>query len=130
MTRMPPFQRLLAAALVLALPLAQGCSLFTGSRQSVIIAPSDPSAEVFVDGRPVGQGTVAVDLRRNRSHGVMARVGERVGTAHIGTEISTTGILDLIGGIFFLVPFIGVLGPGFYSLDADYVNVVVPAAPR
>jgi len=108
------------------LAVLPGCSLFVGSMQPVTITSSDPLAEILVDGQYVGQGAVSTELRRNRSHAVMARVGDRVGTTTIETKISTLGILDLIGGVFFLIPFIGVAGPGFLELDPPNVNVVLP----
>jgi hypothetical protein len=117
---------LLCGSLALALLLQSGCSLFVGSRQSVTITPTDPAAEITVDGQTVGRGTVAVQLRRNQSHAIMAKIDNRVGTCNLNTEISTTGILDIVGGCFFLVPFLGLLGPGFWKIDPDNVIVYVP----
>ena len=121
-------RRLICILLSVSFPLCQGCSLFVGSTQSVTVSATVPEAEVYVDGQLMGRGPVTVELRRNRSHGFMAKVGERVGTVHTGTQISTTGILDIIGGFFFLIPFIGIAAPGFWSLDRDFVIVAVPAA--
>lgn len=108
--------------------LSQSCSLFVPSMQAVSITASDPRAEIFVDGAPLGRGAVTTKLRRNQSHTVMARIGERTGIATIDTSISGFGILDIIGGIFFLVPLIGIAGPGFFSLDSTAVAVHVPPA--
>jgi hypothetical protein len=119
----------LAALATLSLvPCLGGCSLFASSMQSVAITASDPNAYIFVDGEPVGKGSAAVNLKRNNSHAVMAKVGDRAGSATIGTCISTTGVLDIIGGVFLLVPFIGLAGPGFWSLDPTTVHVVLPPA--
>ncbi|MCI0589622.1 MAG: hypothetical protein L0323_22635 [Planctomycetes bacterium] len=106
--------------------VSQGCSLFVGSTQPVIITASDPSAQIIVNGQVVGTGTATVQLRRNRPHSVMAKVGDRAAAAAIGTQISTTGILDIIGGAIFLVPFFGVLGAGFWSLDQESVVLALP----
>lgn len=108
--------------------ITPSCSLFTSSVQSVIISPSDPAAEVLVNGVFAGQGTITLDLKRNRSHSVMARVGDRVGTAQVGYGISSTGVLDIVGGVLFLVPFLGALGPGFWELDATHIVVALPPA--
>jgi len=109
--------------------LAQGCSLLAPSNQTLTISASEPDAEIILDGQPVGRGSVSVSVRRDVSHSVMARVGERTGHAGVGTTISTTGVLDIIGGCLFLLPLLGILGPGFHSLEKDVVNVYVPPAP-
>ena len=112
--------------LVGATLLIQSCSLFVPSMSTVAITASDPRAEIFVDGAPVGRGAVTTRVKRNESHMVMARVGDRTGMAAIGTSISGTGVLDIVGGIFFLVPLIGIAGPGFFKLDSTTVMVHVP----
>ena len=109
------------------IPLIAGCSLTVPSRQNVTITASHPRAQISVDGAPVGEGSVTVPLKRNTSHAVMAKVGDAAGTAQIGTKISTTGMLDIAGGVLFLVPFIGIASPGFHELDTTSVYVAIPA---
>ena len=118
--------RFVSSCLVLSVALFSSCSLFAPSTQAVTMTATDPAAEIFVDGNSVGRGSASVQLRRNQSHTVMARVGDRVGTASIGTTVSATGVLDIIGGIFFLFPFLGLAGPGFWSLDPNAVTIAVP----
>ena len=89
--------KVLTTTLAMILSCSSGCSLFKPARQSIVITPSDPKALVYVDGAQVGSGTTSVDLQRNKSHSVVAKVGERSGSAAIGTKISTTGILDIAG---------------------------------
>ena len=113
------------ALLALAL-LGQSCSLFVPSMTSLSITASDPRADIFVDGAMVGRGSVSTRVKRNESHSVMAKVGDRVGVASVGTSVSATGILDIIGGVFFLVPFIGIAGPGFFTLDSNHLSIVIP----
>jgi hypothetical protein len=117
------------AALLAAIQVSS-CSLFVSSMQPVAITASDPTAQIFVDGSPVGTGTVTQDLKRDRGHAFMAKTSDnRAGTATIGTKISTTGVLDIVGGFFLLVPFIGLVSPGFWSLDTDQVAIAIPPAP-
>ena len=103
-----------------------GCSLFVPSMQAVSISANDPAAEIHVDGQLRGKGTVAMQLKRNKSHTVLAKVDDRAASANIGTKISGTGVLDIVGGIFFLIPFLGVLGPGFWELDQDNIVLAIP----
>lgn len=96
--------------------------------QSVTVTSTDPSADLFADGNPIGRGTATVSLSRNKDHSLMARLGERVSTFQIGTHVSTTGALDILGTVLFLIPVIGVAGAGFWSLDTDSVILTLPPA--
>lgn len=111
--------RLAAPAAVTALLLAPGCSMFVPHTQPVLISTNEPEADITVDGTKVGKGTVTLELQRNKTHAVMAKHGDRTAFATIGKSVSTTGYLDILGGIFFLIPFIGLAAPGFWSLDSD-----------
>jgi hypothetical protein len=97
--------------------------------QPVSIQASDPRAELYVDGQHVGTGATTVQVKRNRSHAFMAKLGDRTATASLGKSVSTTGVLDIVGGFFFLVPFIGVVTPGFWELDSETVMLGLPPAP-
>lgn len=116
----------LALSLAASLILAPGCSLFVPHTQVLQVTASDASADILIDGQLQGRGTVATRVARNRSHTVLARLDERVGTVTVDTTISTTGILDIIGTWFFIIPIVGIVAPGFWKLDQDSVVVVLP----
>lgn len=104
------------------------CSLAGPATQSVSIVPSDPNAEVYVDGNLVGRGPQTVNLTRKSTHSVLAKCGSSAGAATIGRELSSDGVLDIIGGILIVVPFIGLLAPGSYDLMPNPISVPVPNA--
>ena len=112
--------------LAIALGLVPGCSLMAASTQSVTIIPSDERAEVYVDGNLVGTGRVSTNLGRRKGHSIIAKVGDRAGSATIGTQLSVLGALDIVGTIIWLVPVVGVFGPGFMELDTTTVSVAIP----
>ncbi len=125
---------LLRKAVVLGLsvviPIAGGCSAFQPRMQRVTIIPSDPNAQVYLNNDPVGSGRTTLELERNKTYAVSARNGSNMGSASIGRRVSGTGVLDIVGGCFFLVPFVGCFTPGFWELDKTTVTVPVnPAAP-
>lgn len=123
-------KRLLVCYLIGAVFILPSCSLFVGSTQPLTITATDPNAVISVDGLPLGNGTVTTEVKRNRSHSIMAKTADgRAGSAHVGTQISTTCVLDIVGGLFLLVPFLGVVSPGFWSIDQEQVVVVVPPPP-
>jgi hypothetical protein len=118
--------RIMVVALVgLGLTILPGCSLFSPKTQAVSITATDPNAEIFVDGAPVGKGTVVAQLDRRRSHTVTAKANGKAGAAAINKHISGTGVLDIVGGCLFLFPFLGVLGAGFWDLEPANVTVHV-----
>ncbi len=119
--------RNLMLTLALCLPLVSSCSLFASSTQMVAITASEPGAEIFVDGRKVGTGTVTLALARH-VHVFEARFEGRNVVATVGTKISTAGVLDIIGGILFLIPLIGLAGPGFRELQATQIMLPIPPA--
>lgn len=119
-------QRVVGAMSCLAFCLQAGCSFMEPATQTITILASDPAAEISVDGRPVGRGTAVVNLPRKRSHTVVAQVDERAASATIDRRVSTIGMLDLVGGFVLLVPWIGVLAPGFWTLDPESVIVTLP----
>lgn len=123
-----PGRFLLAAVLALGLLLGPGgCSFFVDPRQDVTLEASDPAAKLFVDGREVGTGKAVVSLRKNDSYSVRAELADgRSAGARIRRGVSVIGIVDIVGGVFFLVPFLGLLAPGFWHLDPDYLYLDIP----
>lgn len=119
-------KRFTCGLLSLALVIAQGCSAFQPKQQSVTIIASKLGASIYVDNKPVGSSPVKLMLDRNRTYAVAATSDGRTGTAAIGRKVSGTGVLDIVGGILFLVPIIGVFTPGFWELDPTTVNVQIP----
>ncbi|MDQ3516662.1 MAG: hypothetical protein M3403_07835 [Gemmatimonadota bacterium] len=114
-------------ALAAAIPVASGCSAFQPRTQRVTIIPSDPTAQVYLNNDPVGSGRTTIELERNKSYAISARNGTSMGSATIGRRVSGTGVLDIVGGCVFLVPFVGCFTPGFWELDKTTVSV--PVAP-
>ena len=117
-------------ALAAIIPVTSGCSVFQPRTQRVTIIPSDANAQVYLNNDPVGSGRTTLELERNRTYAVSARSGSNMGSASIGRRVSGTGVLDIVGGCFFLVPFIGCFTPGFWELDKTTVSVPLePPAP-
>ena len=117
------------AALLAAAPALPGCSLFVPPKQSVTLQSNDPRATLYADGKMVGTGSATLKLRRNDSHIFRAETPDgRTATARVSRTISDTGVLDVVGGVIFLVPFLGVLAPGFWNLSQDFLYLDVPPA--
>lgn len=117
-------KRLMALSMIV--PLC-GCSLFAGSTQTVTVSCEDPEAELFVNGLRVGKGRVTTVVQRDATSTFTARKGSEVGTMVLGNRLSTTGVLDIIGGIIFLLPLIGLVSPGSRALEREEVIIVMPS---
>jgi hypothetical protein len=107
---------------------AASCSFLVPGTQRIAIQPMHPNAEVFVDGVPLGRGPTSVAMARRDVHSVIAKCGVSSGSAFVNPSISATGVLDLLGGLFFLVPYLGYFAPGFWKLEPRTVVVAIPDA--
>lgn len=103
-----------------------GCSLAAPGTQSIAIVPSHPKADVYVDGVQIGTGTVTAVLSRENSHTVMAKCPGSSGIFTIQRGLSTMGLLDVVGGVLILVPFIGLFSPGAFELSPPTAAVAIP----
>jgi hypothetical protein len=87
-----------------------------------------PDADIYINGQRVGTGNVSHPVKRSKNVQVMAKKdGYQTAYYNIDKHVSATGVLDIIGTIFFLVPLIGVFTPGFYSLDQQ--NIALDLSP-
>jgi len=103
-----------------------GCSIFAPSMQTVTVSVSEPDAQIFVNGNLQGVGTAQVRVRRNEDVAIMAKKeGFYTTTRTIQPILSTTGILDTIGGCLILVPFFGLMAPGAHKLDSSNITIVM-----
>ena len=105
-------------SLVLAVSLVAGCSTFRSSKETITVTTNYSDASIYVNGNKVGNGTVSTPVKRNQSAQVMVtKPGYQTAYYYISSNLNTTGILDIIGAVTWLLPFIGVLSPGAKSLD-------------
>lgn len=84
---------------------------------------NSPKSAIKVDGIPQGQGMATVRLPKNRDAVIIVEEGPRRGYAQVHSELSATGTLDIVGGVFLLFPFLGFLSRGAWKLDKETVYV-------
>jgi PEGA domain len=119
-------QRAIASALILL--QLYGCSAFKASTEVVSVTADPPDAEVYINGNLAGHGSASQPVKRSENVQIMVRKGGfETEQRSIGTHMSTTGVLDIIGGVLFLVPFIGLATDG--SRDLDQTNIAVTLRP-
>jgi hypothetical protein len=110
--------------LVMFLP---ACSAFRSATVPFTVTAEPQDAEIYINGMPAGKGTASMAVQRNRNVQVMVR---RDGCdsiqRSIGKHLSVTGVLDIVGGILILVPFVGLVTPGAFDLDEENIAVMMP----
>jgi hypothetical protein len=105
-----------------------GCSMLVQSQQQLTVTASENDADIFVNGRHIGQGTATVMVPRNKSASIMVKKdGFNPAEKTIGYGLATVGVVDLVGGVICLVPLVGLLAPGAQELRQD--NVAIPLEP-
>lgn len=114
--------------LCLAIAFAPGCSVLMPPTQTLTVR-SNEDARVYICGTYVGQGIGSSQVARNRAHTVHAELDGESRYATVGVRISEAGVLDVVGGLFFLVPFVGVVAPGFWSLENEVVQLPIGPGP-
>ena len=104
--------------------------MFLPTQQRVTILTNVPNSKIYANGELVRIGQEA-DFYAKRNHNAQIMVtanGYYPVYRQIGSELNTAGILDILGGIIWLVPFIGLCFPGSKSLDNT--NVAIQMVPN
>jgi len=117
----------LSMVLIIAMATFQsGCSLLAPGRTNLTVVSTEPDAQIYINGQFAGKGSGTMDVPTNQSATVMAKKdGYFPATQTVGTRMSTTGILDIIGGCIFLIPFFGLLSAGASKLETNTVNLTM-----
>ncbi len=126
-----PFRRLRRAGrMACALGLAASttaCSLFANSRQTITLLSSPEGAEAKVNG--VYAGTTPVQVyeidRKRRAVVTFSLDGYETSTLSTSGGLSTVGIIDVIGGVLWLVPLLGLLSGGAWEQTPDTLSATL-----
>lgn len=103
----------------LMIPVVAGCSAFMPADAPLTVRSNVDGANVLVNGERVGETPMTVRLRRGKKYGIAVEQNGRRNAGYVGRRISSVGIVDIVGGAFFLVPFIGLATPGAWDLDPN-----------
>lgn len=122
----PQEMKLLFLILAATIPMLNtSCSLGVGSTQNVTVNSNVP-AKLIANGTPVGTTPLTFQAKRKQSLALIATApGYTQSTKTVGRQMSDTGIMDGVGGLFFLFPWIGLCSDGAWELQEDniYMNL-------
>lgn len=106
-----------------------GCSMFAPSTQQVTVTSSERDAQIFINGNMMGTGVASSSVKTNQDVSIMAKKdGFYPATRTIEPTLSTAGILDIIGGCIWLIPFFGLLASGSHKLDTNNITILMSPA--
>lgn len=102
------------------------CSFFNSSQQIVRINASERDAKVYVNGSFAGHGSVQASVPRDENLSIMVtKDGYYTAQREAVNKLSAVGVVDVIGGCVFLLPFFGLLSSGAWSLDQTNFTIVL-----
>ena len=135
--RRPQRQRsfsLRALSLAVTVFFMAGCSLFASKSQSIGVSSEPQGAQVIVSGKPMG--TTPLHFEVDRGENLLLEVrksGYQTQYRTVSKKMSPLGILDIIGGAIWLVPFLGLLSsaaseydPAEFGITLDPESNVTP----
>jgi len=104
-----------------------GCSAFAPKTQRLSVSCDEGGVKLQINGNMYNCPT-QIDVPRNNSVGVMAyKPGYHSYMRTIDSKPNGLFVLDVVGGIIWLVPFVGLVTPGAYSIETQNINVSMVA---
>ena len=113
-------------SLLIASCYLAGCSLFAPRSQSIGVSSAPPGAQVIASGKPVG--TTPLHFEAHRGENLLIEVqksGYQTQYRTLSRKMNTIGIIDVVGGAIWLVPFFGLLSSGAYEHDPAEIGITL-----
>ncbi len=119
------FQKSIVCVVAATLFLSS-CSAFNWTRTPMTVNASEPDAKIYIDGEYMGIGRVQTSVKRRTNHTVLARKdGFYPAQKNVSYCLGTVGIIDLLFGFVWLVPFVGLAFPGAYVADEENIALLL-----
>lgn len=111
-------------SLVIASCYLAGCSLFGPRSESIGVSSDPPGARVIASGKPVGTTPLYFEAQRGGNLLIeVQKTGYQTQYRTLSRKMSTLGILDIVGGAIWLVPFFGLLSSAAYEHDPAEIGI-------
>ena len=119
-------KKLFILFLIAQLLLQTACSAFVGSSTSMNITVSERDAQIYVNGAYRGIGMIQTSVPRDENISILVKKeGFYTTQREIRTKLSPAGIVDAIGGFFWLIPWIGLAFPGAWTPDQKNISILL-----
>lgn len=111
--------------------LTSGCSAMKADKYTDVEVNCNPDSSIAsVDGEHKGSPATFSVVTNKDIEVSCQKAGYITSTTKVRTHITTTGILDAIGGFFFLVPAIGLISPGAWDLNQKTFDITLIKEPE
>jgi hypothetical protein len=108
--------------------LGSGCSAFLPAKQTVNVTCVPADAVIKINGQKQ-TSPASIGVARDREVTVQCyKDGYATYQRVIEPHFNTTGKLDAVGTVLFLIPGVGLLSPGAYSLEETDLMVTLSSA--
>ena len=114
-----PFANVMMAALLLL--ATNGCSLFAPKTETINIDSDPQDAEAIVNIEHLSTPCTVTVPRDQDLIVTVQKDGYKTQVHKINRTLSTYGVLDIVGTFIFIVPVIGLLSPGAFTLEQHSV---------
>ena len=115
-------------SLVVIVCYMAGCSLFGPTKQSIGVRSNPPEAQVLVNGKPMGITPLRFDV--DRGDNILLEIqksGYHMEYRKSSSNLSGLGLLDVVSGFFWLIPFVGLTSSAAWQHDpADFEITLLP----
>ena len=114
----------------LAVFLASGCSTLKTDHYTDVSVSCKPDESIASVNGEHKNAPATFSVVTNKDLDVACqKPGYITSTKKVRTHITTTGVLDAIGGFLFLVPAIGLISPGAWELDQKEIEMTLVKEP-
>jgi hypothetical protein len=111
---------------VLVLITFSGCSFFAPSKQTIHVSSSPDGAKILAGGQPIGMTPIQFEAHRGDNLLIeVQKAGYQTQYRTTSRTLSSTGLLDVIGGCFLLLPLLGLLSSGAWKHDPDKYGIIL-----
>ena len=111
--------------------MISGCSTFKSNKYTDVSVNCKPDNSIAGVNGERKESPSKFSVITNKDIDVSCqKPGYITSTTKVRTHITTTGILDAIGGLLFLVPAIGLISPGAWDLDQKDFEMTLVKEPE
>lgn len=121
------YRSLVTLLAVVFLVTTTGCSLVASSTQNVSVMSQPDGAKVYINGAYAGVTPVQYSIPRGEDSMIsVSKKGYEPMNRMTSRSLSVVGIVDVVGGVIWLVPFFGLLSGGAWKQTPSHISVHLP----
>ena len=102
------------------------CSALNGSQTPLRVQSSESDAQIYVNGDYIGDGSIETLVPRRTYVSVLVKKkGFKTFEQELAYCPGVVGAIDIIGGLIWYVPYIGLFFPGAYVVEQEDLTILM-----